>query len=161
MTVTSKQIVDDSVLKLEFIRLVERSAEGTPIERLVKDFGLVYVSSITRDGCSGCEEQKPLFEKLAGKVSTEHPGKVQFSNVHIRYSERDPAESAKGKRALGHAAYPTYMIHVKSRYGALELYRAIYPTMEELERQVAASFELAEYYEKDAEKSGTRIPSNA
>ncbi len=147
--------------KLEFNQLVENAIKESPLERFFADFGLVYVTAITRDGCSGCEEQKPLFEALAGKVLAEHPGKVQFSNIHIYYSEKDPVESARAKKVLGHAAYPTYMIHVRSRYGALELYRAIYPTMEELERQVAASFDLAEYYKKDADQLEPRIPANA
>ncbi len=147
--------------KMEFNQLVENASKESPLEGFVANLGLVYVTAITRDGCSGCEEQKPMFESLAGKVLAEHPGKLQFSNIHIRYSEKDQVESARAKKVLGHAAYPTYMIHVKSRYGALELYRAIYPTMEELEKQVAASFDLAKYYKSDAERQEPRIPANA
>ncbi len=118
---------------------------------LVKDYGIVYVSSITRDGCSGCEEQKPLFQKLAEKIGKEHPGKTNFSNVHIQYLNDDTSQSQEAKGAFGHASYPTYMIHVKSPYGILEHYRAAYPSMEELEKQIVGAFELADYYKKEKE----------
>ena len=45
------------------------------------------------------------------------------------------------------------MIHVRSRFGPLELYRAIYPSMSELEKQVGEAMELAEHYKTDAEKN--------
>ncbi len=45
------------------------------------------------------------------------------------------------------------MIHVRSRFGPLELYRAIYPSMSELEKQVGEALELADYYKTDAEKN--------
>ncbi len=116
----------------------------------MKDFGIVYATSITRDGCSGCVEQKPLFQELAVKVARRHEDRVVFSNVHIRYNSGSEEESMKAKRAFRHPAYPTYMIHVKSRFGSLELYRAVYPKMEEFEEQVNAAFELADYYKAEA-----------
>ncbi len=123
----------------------------SPVENLVKDFGVVYVTSITRDGCSGCAEQKPLFQELAVKVAREYQARVVFSNVHIRYGSGNEEESMKAKRAFRHPAYPTYMIHVRSRFGSLELYRAVYPAMEELEKQVTDAFELADYYKAEAD----------
>ncbi len=137
----------------EFSRLAnEASTEGF-LEKLVNTLGVVYVTSITRDGCSGCAEQKPLFIELATKMNAKHPGLVDFSNIHVRYTEENPSESPKAKIALRHGAYPTYMVNVRSRFGPLETYRAIYPLMDSLEKQVEDALDLAEYYKTDAEKA--------
>lgn len=150
MTLTSQLPDSAPVRVLEFPQL-DRSV--SPVENLVKDFGIVYVTSITRDGCSGCLEQKPLFQELAVKVARKHESGVVFSNVHIGYGSGNEEESMRAKRAFRHPAYPTYMIHVKSRFGSLELYRSVYPGMEELEKQVTNAFELADYYKADADKA--------
>jgi hypothetical protein len=153
MSDTSQVLADSSVQTFEFKRLISESDRGNLIEKLVKELGIVYVTSITRDGCSGCAEQKPLFRELARKTTGKHQGKLMFSKIHVRYSEEDQSESAEGKKALGHAAYPTYMVHVLSRFGPLEAYRAIYPTMDELETQIENTVELADFYKEDAEKT--------
>ncbi len=151
MTVTSQIPPDTAVETLEFERL-KASGGQSPTDLLVKEFGVVYVTSITRDGCSGCAEQKPLFRGLARKMSKRHLGLVRFTNVHIRYQAEDQKESWEAKRVFGHAAYPTYMVHVKSHLGPLEIYRAVYPTVEELEKQTTDALELAEYYKTEASK---------
>ncbi len=153
MSKTSQVFADPAVQTLEFKELIDEPSHGNLVGNLVKELGVVYVTSITRDGCSGCAEQKPLFNEMASKTAAKHQGKVVFSNIHIRYSEDDQSESAKGKKVLGHAAYPTYMIHVKSRFGPLEVYRAIYPSMDELEKQAENTMDLAEYYKEDASKA--------
>ena len=137
---------------IEFQRL-KTSLDASPIDSLVKNLGMVYVTSITRDGCSGCAEQKPLFHELAAKMSQKHHDRVRFTNVHIRYQLEDQRESWEAKRAFGHAAYPTYMIHVRSHMGPLEVYRSVYPAMQGLEKQATDALELAEYYEKEANKA--------
>lgn len=58
-----------------------------------------------------------------------------------------------GEEGLWTLAYPAYMVHVKSHLGPLEAYRAVYPTMEELEKQAAEAMELAEYYGTEASKA--------
>ena len=147
-----KQLDVASVVStIEFRELKLRYGAGEQWQNIVESFGVVYVTSITRDGCSGCIEQKPLFRELASRMVKDTPDTVRFSNIHIRYSEADSSESPEAKKALRHGAYPTYTIYVKSRFGPLELYRAIYPTMEELEKQVNEAFSLAEYYKTDAE----------
>lgn len=123
------------------------------MEKLAPNLGVVYVTSIMRDGCSGCAEQKPLFRELAARMEARYAGLVSFSTVHVQYSEKDIFQSREAKKALRHAAYPTYMIHVRSKLGTLELYRAIYPSMNELEKQVGEALDLAEYYKTDAEES--------
>ncbi len=153
MSKTSQVLADSAVRTIEFKRLIDESSRRSQLENLVKELGVVHVTSITRDGCSGCAEQKPLFKELANKTMEKHQGKVLFSNIHIRYSEDNQSESAEAKKILGHAAYPTYMIHVKSRFGPLEVYRAIYPSMDELEKQAENTMDLAEYYKEDASKA--------
>ena len=137
---------------IEFQRL-KTDLDASPIDNLVKNLGIVYVTSITRDGCSGCAEQKPLFRELAAKMGQKHRDRVRFTNVHIRYEPDDQRESWEAKRAFGHAAYPTYMVHVSSHMGPLEVYRSVYPPMEELEKQTTDALELAEYYEIAASKA--------
>ncbi len=148
MTVSSQLSVDKNVELIEFQRLKELSDTGA-VEALAKELGIVYVTSITRDGCSGCMEQKPLFRELARKMKSDLGGNVHFANVHVRYAEDDRKESWNSKRIFRHAAYPTYLVHVRSKNGVLEVYRAIYPSMEELEKQTRESLDLAKFY-KDA-----------
>ena len=134
---------------VEFQRLKGFSDNGA-IEALVKNLGVVYVTSITRDGCSGCMEQKPLFRELAQKMSSDLAERVHFSNVHVRYTDGDRTESWESKKVFRHAAYPTYLVHVRSKKGVLEVYRAVYPTMGELEKQTRESLDLAKFYRDEA-----------
>ncbi len=149
MTVSSQLSSDKSVEFVEFRQLKGLSDNGA-VEALVKNLGVVYVTSITRDGCSGCIEQKPLFRELARKMSSDLVERVHFSNVHVRYEDGDRAESWESKRMFRHAAYPTYLVHVRSKKGVLEVYRAVYPTMEELEKQTRESLDLAKFYKDEA-----------
>jgi len=128
--------------RLEAFDANERNA----LSKIVKDYGVVYITSITRDGCSGCEEQEPLFKDLAAKLTKAHDHRISFNNVHVRYADGETHESAKAKRIFGHGSYPTYMIHVKSHYGPLEHYRAAYPKIEDLEQQATNALELAKFY---------------
>ncbi len=135
---------------VEFNKLKSRTAEEALAE-LVCELGIVYVTALTRQGCSGCETQKPLFRTLAERMSQENPEKIRFRSYHVNYQDGDKRESWKSKRIFGHAGYPTYTIHVKSHVGPLEIYRSVYPPMEELEKQIKESFELAEFYKVEAE----------
>ena len=149
LTASSQLSVDKNVEDIEFQGLKNTSDTGA-IDALAREFGIVYVTSITRDGCSGCMEQKPLFRELAQKMKSDLGESVHFANVHVRYAENDREESWDSKRVFRHAAYPTYLVHVKSKNGVLEVYRAIYPSMEELEKQVRESLDLAKFYEDAA-----------
>jgi len=149
LTVSSQLSVDKNVEVIEFQRLKDLSDIGA-VEALAKELGIVYVTAITRDGCSGCMEQKPLFRELAQKMKLDLGGRVHFANVHVRYTENQREESWNSKRVFRHAAYPTYLVHVRSKNGVLEVYRAIYPSMEELERQTRESLDLAKFYENAA-----------
>lgn len=140
-------IVSPAVRTLEFRQL---NSLGDPFETLVRELGVVYVTAITRDGCSGCEEQKPLFRELAKNMTSELSERVHFANVHVHLIDGDRAESWESKKLFRHAAYPTYLVHVRSKNGPLEIYRAIYPTMADLEKQVRESLELAQFYKDEA-----------
>lgn len=142
---------EDPIERFEFQQLKDL-AEDNAVDALVKEFGVVYVTAITRDGCSGCIEQKPLFQELARKMSSDLAERVHFSNVHIRYEDSDRAESWNSKKMFRHAAYPTYMVHVRSKRGVLEVYRAIEPKMEELEKQTRESLELAKFYKNEPQE---------
>lgn len=149
MTVLSQLSADKSVELVEFQRFNGLSDNGA-VEALARDLGVVYVTAITRDGCSGCMEQKPLFRELARKMTSDLAERVHFSNVHVRYVDDDTAESWESKRVFRHAAYPTYLVHVRSKKGVLEVFRAVYPTMEELEKQTRESLDLAKFYKDEA-----------
>jgi hypothetical protein len=142
---------------VEFNQLKARTTSEALTE-LANEFGIVYVTALTRQGCSGCETQKPLFKTLAEKLTRENADKVRFRSFHVNYHDGDKRESWTAKRIFGHAAYPTYTIHVRSHVGPLEIYRAVYPPMEELEKQIRESFELAEFYKTEAQAAlGTKI----
>jgi hypothetical protein len=145
-------MAEDRLEVIEFPGSINRTPTEA-IAALVSDYGVVYVTALTRQGCSGCEEQKPLFEALAVRMSPETAGKVKFRRVHMNYRDDDKQDSWDSKRIFGHGAYPTYMVHVKSHVGPLEIYRAVYPSMEELEKQIRENLELAEFYKNEAEKA--------
>ena len=149
MTVSSQLSAHENVELVEFQRMKGLS-DNDAIEALAKELGIVYVTAITRDGCSGCIEQKPLFRRLARKMSSDLAERVHFSNVHVRYVDSDRGESWESKKMFRHAAYPTYLVHVRSKKGVLEVFRAVYPTMKELEKQTRESLDLAKFYKDEA-----------
>jgi len=150
LTVSAEVVLKEVPEIVEFNRLKSRTT-AEALTQLVSEFGIVYVTSLTRQGCSGCETQKPLFKTLAEKMTGENAARVRFRSFHVNYQDEDKRESWKSKGIFGHAAYPTYMIHVKSHVGPLEIYRSVYPPMEELEKQIKESFELADFYKTEAE----------
>jgi hypothetical protein len=148
LTASSQLSSEKSVELVEFQNFKGLSDNGA-VEALVKKLGVVYVTAITRDGCSGCMEQKPLFRDLARKMSLDLAERVHFSNVHVRYSDGDKTESWESKKMFRHAAYPTYLVHVRSKKGVLEVFRAVYPTMEELDKQTRESLDIAKFYKDE------------
>ena len=150
MTVSAEVVLKEVPEIVDFSQLKSRTTADA-LAQLVGEFGVVYVTALTRQGCSGCETQKPLFKTLAEKMTGENTARVRFRSFHVNYQDGDKRESWNSKRIFGHAAYPTYMIHVKSHVGPLEIYRSVYPPMEELEKQIKESFELAVFYKTEAE----------
>src|ERR1700745_3835674 len=97
------------VRDVEFATLDGASPVEAQMERMMASLGVVYVTAITRDGCSGCIEQKPLFNELAVKMETQHSRLVSFSRIHIQYSEANVAQSAVATKNFRHGAVPTFM----------------------------------------------------
>ena len=157
MSVSTTVVAKETPEIVEFNRLKSRTT-AEALRELVSEYGTVYVTALTREGCSGCETQKPLFKSLAEKMNGESPGRVRFRSFHVNYQDGDKRESWSSKGIFGHAAYPTYMIHVKSHVGPLEIYRAVYPPIDELEKQIKESFELANFYKTEAQNA-LRLPS--
>jgi hypothetical protein len=156
MTVPAEVVLREVPEIVEFSQLKGRTGTEA-LTDLVEEFGVVYVTAMTRQGCSGCETQKPVFKTLAEKLTGENTGRVRFRSLHVNYQGGDRRESWSSKGVFGHAAYPTYMIHVKSHVGPLEIYRSVYPPMEELEKQIKESFELADFYKTEAENASRLI----
>ncbi len=83
MKAAAEIVSEHSLEVLEFRELRRKSPRQETLSDVVKDFGIVYVTSITGKGCSGCETQKPLFKELAGRMIGQHAGKVRFTNIHV------------------------------------------------------------------------------
>ncbi len=147
--IVSSQVSTEKNVELVEFQSLKGLSDGGAVGSLVKELGVVYVTAITRDGCSGCMKQKPLFRGLARKLRLDLAERVHFSNVHIRYADGDRTESWESKRMFRHAAYPTYLVNVRSKDGVLEVFRAVYPTMEELEKQTRESLDLAKFYKDE------------
>ncbi len=91
----------------------------------------VYVYALTRDRCSGCEIQKPLFEKLANQIHEKYGDQVEFGSIHVSQDEQFRDKLQDFRRVLRFAAYPTYLILLRTEVGVVEIYRGIEPPMED------------------------------
>ncbi len=118
----------------------------------VKKFGVAYVVAVTREKCSGCEKQKPLFEKLSDKMKSKHDSRVEFVRVHAHYRPEDKEETMQCLDTFHTVAFPTYVIYMRNHQGKnRETYRAIEPPMSEIERNIKTSVELAVWFESKKE----------
>lgn len=112
--------------------------------------GVAYVVSVAREKCSGCEKQKPMFDKLSDKMETEHGARVKFYRVFAHFRPETREEAVQCLEAFRAVAFPTYLIYVRDRRGRnRETYRAIEPPMGEIERNIKTSIELAEWFESE------------
>lgn len=118
----------------------------------VKEFGVAYVIAVSREKCSGCEQQKPLFEKLSDKMKSKHGSRVEFARVHARYSKENREETMQCADTFRTVAFPTYLICIRNHQGKnMEVYRAIEPPMKEIERNIKTAVELAVWFESNRE----------
>jgi thiol-disulfide isomerase/thioredoxin len=115
-----------------------------PLASLAQHDKTVYVYALTRDRCTGCEIQKPLFEKLANQVGEKYGDHVQFGSIHVLQDSQFREKLQDFRRVLRFAAYPTYLILLKTEVGVVEIYRGIEPPMEEIARNIDLAMELAE-----------------
>ncbi len=126
----------------EFIRGT-KSSTNDPMSSLVRGEKTVYVYALTRDRCSGCEIQKPLFEKLAAQIDEKYGSQVEFGLIHASEGEQFRNRLKDFRSVLKFAAYPTYLILLRTEVGVVEIYRGIEPPMEELARNIDTALELA------------------
>jgi len=118
----------------------------------VKNFGIAYVTVVTREKCSGCERQKTSFEKLSDRMKSKHGNRVEFVRVHAYYSQEKKEETMQCLDAFHTVAFPTYVIYVRNHQGKnRETYRAVEPPMSEIERNIKTSVELAVWFESKRE----------
>ena len=139
--------------KVEFTELEEKIAKNRKpvLYYLAPEMGKAYVVSITRDKCPACKKQKPKMTELAKAMKKKHGDKVVFTQIHVKYSSNDNAESLRAKDVFGHYFYPTNMILLKSRdRGAFEYYKNASPSMGELRKNIEAALRVAEAFEHEA-----------
>ena len=116
-------------------------------DSIVEKTGTAYVVAVTREKCSGCEIQKPLFEALSDKMQSKHGDKVEFLRVHSDFSAERKEEAMRCLETFQTVAFPTYIVYVKDLQGRnRETYRSIEPPMSEIERNVKMSVELADWF---------------
>ena len=119
------------------------SADKRPLDILVKRPEIVYVIMVTRDRCSSCQEQKPLFEELSDSIQEKHAGRIEFCMVHSSYNSRSKEEARQCLDAFHTGGFPTYIIAAKDMEGKiLETYRSLDAPVSELERNIAATFSV-------------------
>ena len=143
-----------SVKFLEFLKF-KKTLDEKKIDFLdffVKKFGVAYVIAVTREKCSGCERQKGLFEKISDKMKRKHGVHVEFLGVHAYYSPASIEETLLCLDTFRTVAFPTYVICLRDHRGNnRETYRAIEPSMGEIEKNIESSVELAKWFEQKKE----------
>ncbi len=127
----------------EFLGKAKLSAQE-PTDFLVQQEKTVYVYALTRDRCAGCEIQKPLFEKLANQIHEKYDDRVEFGSIHVSQDDQFRKKLQDFRRVLRFAAYPTYLVLLKTEVGITEIYRGIEPPMEEIARNIDIALELAQ-----------------
>lgn len=115
---------------------------------LVRKPCTAYVIAVTREKCSGCEKQEPLFEKLSNMMQSKHGNKVEFVRVHSNFNAESKEDATRCLEAFQTVAFPTYVIYIKDHQGKTrETYRSIEPPMSEIERNIGMSVELAGWFD--------------
>ena len=145
---------------LDFEKLRKALDAGNkPLDILVKEPEIVYVIMVTRDRCSSCQEQKPLFEKLADKIRKKHAGQIQFFRVHSSYSLKRKEEARQCLNAFHTAGFPTYIMAIKDSEGnILETYRSLDAPISEIERNMNVSFSVLDLIRKRNTTQSRRAP---
>ena len=137
--------VDFAKLEKEVLKANKRS-----LDFLAPKIGKTYVISITRDGCSACEKQKPKLGRLATILKQKHGDNVIFTRIRIKYTSNTQEESKRSKSMLGHYFYPTNLILFRTHdRGAIEYYRSSSPTINELKRNIEIAIEIANMIGKE------------
>lgn len=141
----SRSVFDMVVLRSTYEDFLSKSqlAPQDTLSALVEHEKAVYVFALTRDLCGGCEIQNPFYQKLADLVSKKHGDRVKFHAIHVSDQQPFRDRLQDFRRTLKFAAYPTYLILMRTGIGIVETYRAIEPPMEDIERNIDLALELA------------------
>jgi hypothetical protein len=127
---------------------LEKALRGTKTswrELLAPAAGAASVVTISRDGCKGCELQKPALEKLAAALAAKHGKRITFSIVHIAWAPGSAEESVRSKKLLGHYFYPCTVILIRTKdLGPAEYYRCGSPSAGELKKYCTRALRAAE-----------------
>lgn len=123
--------------------LAKQGTLQNPLDLLVNGEKVVHVFALTRDLCPGCKLHKPLYEELATGVSKKLGDRVKFHSIHLNNGEEFDSKRVNFRRLLRFAAFPTYLILLKSEAGIVETYRAVEPSMDDLERNINVAVDLA------------------
>lgn len=115
-----------------------------PLAALTQHEKTVYVYALTRDRCTGCEIQKPLYEKLANQTQEKYGDRVEFGSIHVSQDDQFKGKLQDFRRLLRFAAYPTYLILLRTDLDVVEIYRGIEPPMEEIARNIDLAIELVQ-----------------
>jgi thiol-disulfide isomerase/thioredoxin len=120
-----------------------------PLDMLVKKPGIVYVLMITREMCSSCQEQKPLFEKLSKRSSKKHAGQIKFVRIDCSYSREKREEAKQGIDSFHIAGFPTYIVATRNDSGkAVEIYRSLDAPAREIERNMKLCFLVLDVFKE-------------
>ncbi len=137
---------------IEFSKL-EKELEKTqksPLNYLTPEIGKINVIAITREGCSGCEKQKPKLDELLKAAAKKHGAKVMLTRIHVKHNPSFNEESLRSKDMLGHYFYPTNLVLLRTAdRGPIEYYRNVNPNMEELRKNIENALEIAKMFEKE------------
>jgi thiol-disulfide isomerase/thioredoxin len=120
-----------------------KSFTDEPMASLIQKEKTVYVYALTRDRCSGCETQKPLFERLAQQMREKYGDRVEFGSIHVSKDDAFRKKLEDFRRVLRFPAYPTYVVLQKTEVGVVETYRGVEPPMGEIARNIDVALELA------------------
>jgi len=131
-----------SPIPLVYEDFMKRVQGKDAFEVLAEAERVIHVYALTRDRCAGCQTQKPLFEKLAASMSEKYGGKVRFGIIHVSENTDFRMKLQDLRRVLKFAAYPTYLILIKTEIGVVETYRGIEPPMDEIARNIDLAVEL-------------------
>ncbi len=89
-----------------------------------------------------------MYEKMKNKYGAQ----VEFFRIHAQYNPYSKEETLLCLDSLKTVAFPTYVICLRDHRGNnRETYRAIEPSMNEIERNVESSVELAKWFKKKKE----------
>lgn len=120
-----------------------------PLEMLVKKGGIVYVLMVTREMCSSCQQQKPMFEKLSKRNKNRHASRIEFVRIDCSYSRQRREEAKQCLDSFHIAGFPTYIVTTKNDKGkAVEIYRSLDAPAREIERNIKLCFLLLDTFQE-------------